>query len=683
MYIEISSISGTSPFQIWVCDYYGNQCQLIDTITGPVPPAVYYNLPVAFMYAPVVTIKIIDSLGCETSTLYYCIDPTPTRTPTHTPTSTPTHTPTPTVTKTSVTPTATPTNTRTPTVTRTVRATPTVTRTPTTTPTVTPTNTSTPTPTPATAVPLCAVLFVNAIDGKVYSYDVTTNTSVLLTIPLLTFFADDIAHTTNKLWIPSGSTQFLEWDITLTPFTASFNRAIPYPVGYLPSFGLGAIDDTTILAVNTSTTPHSVVEIDVSGPSAVMNTQFSMISNRRVTGDFFKTTNNKFIVSVRTIVPPVQNYVNQYDYITHLLDIEIGITLTNAFGIFEDSGNIYLGRGSLDGDIYSIDINSPYSTTFIDNSLIYVAGASQVPSCLTVDFNFAPAPSPSATVTPTITPTITPTNLADCSMSGYSFKEPTISVTPTPTNTVTPTITPTITVTPSIAVSPTQTKTPTQTPTHTPTQTSGLSPSVTPTNTITPTPSRTSGTINYAYLFIESYSARTELNSWMLSQGSSFRGYNINAPSISQSTFDEQMNAYIQYSGWSVNMPAIRSEEVPTTSGGFDSYGNPIVAYTFKTHQVPSSVIDGNEFAWYTWIVPTGSTNGMKYQLVGNNINGNPLSITNRIMNSTYYDLTVNYTGSTGIPAGVYRVYSTYGNTDFRIQNLGNNIYFKGGSLIP
>jgi len=584
-----------------------------------VPPAVYYNLPVAFMYAPVVTIKIIDSLGCETSMLYYCIDPTPTRTPTHTPTSTPTHTPTPTVTKTSVTPTATPTNTRTPTVTKTNTRTPTVTPTNTRTPTLTPTNTSTPTPTPATAVPTCGILVVNGNDGKVYSYDVTTNTSVQLTIPLLTGFPQDIAHTLNKLWLPSGST-FAEWDITLSPFTATYNRNIPYPVGYTESPGLAAINDTTLLAVNAATTPHSVVEIDVSGPSAVMNTQFYLISNRRVTGDFFKTINDKFIVTEYNISGPPQAYIAQYDYITHLLDIEIGLTVTSAFGIFEDGGNIYIAKGSALGQVYNVDINSPYSTTLINNSGLYIAGASQIPSCLTVEF----------------------------ALSGAS---------PTPTRT--------------------------QTPTPTPTQTTGLPPSVTPTNTITPTPSRTSGTINYAYLFIESYSARTQMNSWMLSQGSSFRGYNINAPSISQSTFESQMNAYIQYSGWSVDMPAIRSEQVPTTSGGFDSFGNPIVAYTFMTHEVPSSIIDYKEFAWYTWIVPTGSTNGMKYQLIGNNINGNPLSITNRIMNSTYYDLTVNYTGSTGIPAGVYRVYSTYGNTDFRIQNLGNNIYFKGGSLIP
>jgi len=89
-----------------------------------------------------------------------------------------------------------------------------------------------------------------------------------------------------------------------------------------------------------------------------MNTQFSMISNRKVTGDFFKTTGNKFIATVSTITGTSQNFVHQYDYTAQLLDVEIplGPTLSNSFGIFEDSGIIYLGRGTTpNGEIYSIN----------------------------------------------------------------------------------------------------------------------------------------------------------------------------------------------------------------------------------------------------------------------------------------------------------------------------------------
>jgi hypothetical protein len=530
---------------------------------------------------------------------------------------------------------------------------------------------------------------LGSLGGGVYYYDIINNKSVKLNVPG-NANSPDIAHTPNKLWLLLGALGFNEWNIQLSPFfMAYFNRFIPYPPGYLSSNGLGAINDTTILAVNVSGgTPHRVVEINVSGPSAIMTTKFNLPSNRIVTGDFFLTTNRKFIVTL-SLFPAVtpRYYIAQYDYDTHNLDIEIQIPFSRGYGVFEVDGKIYVGRGFSTGEMYEISTTPPYTATLIGNSNLFIAGASQIPSCLNVEFTFAPTPTPTPTVT--INPTATPTPTITATHTLTATQTLTPSLTSTQTLTPTPTQTPTTTST--LTLTPTRTSTPTLTPTltHTLTQTQTRTLTPTPTRTPTHTPTRTptltqsSSSSNYAYLFIEVYSARTELNTWMLSQGSSFRGYNINAPSIVQGTFESQMSAYIQYTGWSVNMPAIRSEVVPTTSGGFDSFGNPIVAYTFKTHEVPASVVDGNEFAWYTWFVPTGSTNGMKYQAIGDNINGNPLLLANRIMNSTYYDLTVNYAGGGGIPAGVYRVYSTYGNTDFRIQNLGNNIYFKGGTLIP
>jgi len=166
----------------------------------------------------------------------------------------------------------------------------------------------------------------------------------------------------------------------------------------------------------------------------------------------------------------------------------------------------------------------------------------------------------------------------------------------------------------------------------------------------------------------------------MLSGGSSFRGFsNGVAPSTVQSTFESQFNRYIQYSGWSVDVPSIRTEQVPTTSGGVDYYGNAISAYLFKTHQVPAGTESG--FAWYTWIISTSVTNGQKMSQIAINSLGDPNSLVNTNMNSTYYDLSFTYTGSTGIPKSTYRVYTTYIAPNMRLNGI-NNIYFKGGSLI-
>jgi hypothetical protein len=267
-----------------------------------------------------------------------------------------------------------------------------------------------------------------------------------------------------------------------------------------------------------------------------------------------------------------------------------------------------------------------------------------------------PTPTESPTPTPTITLTTTPT------------PTPTITLTTTPTPTPTITLTTTPTPTPTITLTTTPTPTPTLTPTTT----------LTPTLTLTPTPTPTPY-VEYAYLIIEPYSARTRMNSWMLSQGSSWRGYNINAPSVIQPTFDSQFSSYINYSGWSIDAPAIRTAPISFVSGGSDAFGNPILAYTFQTHEVPSALLDSAEYAWYTWVVSTGATGGQKYSSISNS---NSTSLTSRIMNSTYYNMTVNYTGST-IPTGTYRVYSTYGNNAFKIANLGLNLYFRGGNLVP
>ena len=153
--IEITSLTGLLPAQVFVSDVYGNNLTLLGTLTS-IPQT--FVLPIIFNFAPAVIVKIIDSNNCEEFQIKECISefPTPTPTPSVTPTSsltqTPTTTPTPTITET---PTETPTNTPTPTITETSTETPTptITETPSSTPTSTPaaspseTPTNTPTPT--------------------------------------------------------------------------------------------------------------------------------------------------------------------------------------------------------------------------------------------------------------------------------------------------------------------------------------------------------------------------------------------------------------------------------------------------------------------------------------------------------------------------------------------------------
>lgn len=230
---------------------------------------------------------------------------------------------------------------------------------------------------------------------------------------------------------------------------------------------------------------------------------------------------------------------------------------------------------------------------------------------------------------------------------------------------------------PSPTPTPTVTPTPTLTSTPTPTPTLYLSPTPTPTYTPTPTPSQ--APTYYAYLFIEPTYGITPLATYMLSQGQTWGGFNLSSPSINQTLFNTQLNKYIDYSGWtSGELPSIRSQIIPQVSGGLDSFGNAITAYNFTTHEIPANTI--NDTAWFTWIIPDIGINGLKQNEIGFNFANVPNNLISSTMNSTIYDLTINYTGST-LPIGTYRVYTTKPSTIFRTNNL-NNIYFKGTQVI-
>lgn len=239
--VQITSITGTSPYDVYVCDYTNTFCFLVTGATV-MPPYITFDVPPPLDDANPILVKLIDANGCEFFEPFQCPTPTPTPSPTcfanqyqiwvggpctfnlfdcssgitgtYTTTSggtynvcsslppvsvgfcpygpvvflgpCPTLTPTPTVTPTltptpSITSTVTPTVTITPTVTLTVTTTNTPTPTPTITPTVTPTITTTitPTPTPSPSATTDCTIFSLYYDtlNFIESYDFNTNTS--------------------------------------------------------------------------------------------------------------------------------------------------------------------------------------------------------------------------------------------------------------------------------------------------------------------------------------------------------------------------------------------------------------------------------------------------------------------------------------------------------------------------
>ena len=90
--IEINNVTGTSPYDVYVCDTTITYCYSAATGVSVFP--LYFDLPIGLNGAPSVIVKLIDANGCE---LFYnigCLLPTPsiTVTPSYTPTPTPTPT---------------------------------------------------------------------------------------------------------------------------------------------------------------------------------------------------------------------------------------------------------------------------------------------------------------------------------------------------------------------------------------------------------------------------------------------------------------------------------------------------------------------------------------------------------------------------------------------------------------
>lgn len=139
--VTISSLTGNSPYDLYVCDTSLTACTYV--VTFSLPPYVF-DLPAPYDTASDFCIKVVDADGCwivsckTPSGTPIVITPTPTKTITPTPTITSTQTPTQTITSTqTLTPTVTP------------GLSPTETPTPTPTPTTTITSTQTPTVTPS------------------------------------------------------------------------------------------------------------------------------------------------------------------------------------------------------------------------------------------------------------------------------------------------------------------------------------------------------------------------------------------------------------------------------------------------------------------------------------------------------------------------------------------------------
>ena len=492
----------------------GSDCFTYLTLTGLGAGVFTFSNPLPFTSLTVIGNKILAHQTLEICGIGYVVSTVPTPTPTKT------KTPTPTVTSgLPATPTKTPTQTPTPTVTSGLP------------PTVT--------PTPTIGVPCldeCSILFNDY--STITSYDFNTNTTTVLNPYISGFIPStaDIAHTSNKIFMPTGN-QIYEYTYTNCPFSASLTRVINIPSPILLGVGLAVKDNVTLISTNQNI---SFIEIDITTTNAVITTLFSVPTNRQIVGDILYTTSPQPKLLAILTMPPVGQVLTQFDYLTGNLEVDVNLnSVSGAYGLFINNNQIYATANL--GPIWNVNVNSPYNVSQVQDSGVLINGASSIPECSDAEFIISggtPTPTPTNTPTPTtpiyitylvldcctksvfkyvnlpstfisgnviigtdlqcyevVTLQVGPINLiwnnttsVNCATCISIYTCPTLTPTPTPTKT--PTLTPTKTKTPT----PTKTLTPTVTPTKTTTPT--VTPTLTKTPTKTPTPTATRPSIS-------------------------------------------------------------------------------------------------------------------------------------------------------------------------------------------
>ena len=200
---------------------------------------------------------------------------------------------------------------------------------------------------------------------------------------------------------------------------------------------------------------------------------------------------------------------------------------------------------------------------------------------------------------------------------------------------------------------------------------------------------RLSQSTNSVYVFLEPHSKFTMVSRYLrdsvvqspLSRHK-FLGFFV-GPGVA---IQHNVQFYFDMPHWvDGRLPNIYTAEIPQTSGGVDEFGNAKLAHNFTTTKIPKNTVQG--IGWVNILIPVSAMandtkrqrNVFVYEKLGNNLvtNGTRTG-TNYTTNNVMYQFTINYQGNR-IPKGLYRLYTTYPNTGFRLNfNSTRDVYIRG-----
>ena len=252
----------------------------------------------------------------------------------------------------------------------------------------------------------CGILFADST--QVYYNDLINSLLEMIPLNVPGFTSTyGIAMTSNYLW--SVTTAFLQWDITTSPFTATYNTAIPFPGTFTTSSGIVAIDDSTIIAIDNSVTPLEVVELVIDNPVSptfmTPSVQFALQADRIATGNMLYTNEGKLVVINQDTVSS-DYYLTQYDYATATIELDLNIGAIVPTSIYQCDCTIYVTT-SLD-IIYAIEKTSPNALVEVTTStLTSILSAAQQVTCVGASLNDSVITTTTTTTIPITTTTTT------------------------------------------------------------------------------------------------------------------------------------------------------------------------------------------------------------------------------------------------------------------------------------
>jgi len=187
-----------------------------------------------------------------------------------------------------------------------------------------------------------------------------------------------------------------------------------------------------------------------------------------------------------------------------------------------------------------------------------------------------------------------------------------------------------------------------------------------------------------AYIFVEPMSKhvmiKNHLNKLPFIGRLPFVGFH----GVNAGAWKDNLPNYINMPHWiDGRLPQIMQVDIPQTSGGIDTFGNPVQAFNFKTVKITKNTVN-DKFSWIIVLIPINAmSNDTKRQRriridekVGNITKSSTIFTTDNVMSETV----INYNGNR-IPAGQYRVYSTYPSSGMRLNlNSTNDVYIRGFS---